>query len=363
MENYNSRKLVMVLSQAQLMLAVQMKLKNLCSESVDLILASSRLYEIYKNRKLEKIFNHVYYTEDRKLSKIDLLIAFFSPFHGIRQYVKLDPDQYEDIFFWNPTWLYYYLHKYSVKRKRNYRWHIISDAASSFIAETPEIKPRYKLFIAGYLLNLIDKIFFRYGEILDQKFDIYTWQPRFVMYETKHELVEVPSIDCTDKDFVNFLNSLFNYTHKDIKEKIIFLDKARDDIYDNKDILRIIKNIVNVVGSNNIIIKKHPREKKELYDELGNGVKIINDNFPWELYCLNEERRDRVIIGYYSSSLVLPYIIFGCTTKTYSIAALITKHVQEIDQYYNKLFYDMADKTKCFYEVNSMDSLVSELKK
>lgn len=363
MQRERKRVLMLVCTQIQLMLVLQIRSKMLQNKEVDVILISKKLEAIYANQLLEAIFDKVYYVDDKKLKKWEMIIAFFNPGYAIKKYVSIQQEAYSDIFFWNPNWIYYYLYKYQYISNNFYKWHLISDACGSYVAETPEIRAMYPPRGLGQLLNFIDVKIWKYGKIEEQKYDIYLWNPEYLVYKPVHKVIAVPCIDIKEKDYILSLNRIFNYEHLPVEEDIIFLDTASDGAYDESVLVRIIDEVAQIAGDRRIAIKKHPRDTIEKYGLLRKNVRVIENNFAWELFCLNEGTGAKTIIGYLGSTLVLPYILFGLKQKVYVLNDIIPTSdlYPQISQRYDLLLKRIENENDKFKLIYSLDELKSEL--
>ena len=362
MNDRKKRCLMLVKTQMQLLLALQIRKNRLKEQDADIVLIGKTFLNIYKNRELEEIFNSVYFIEDNKLSEIKSWIAFWNPDYWVKCYLQIDPSSYSDIFFWNPTWIYYYLYKYSAVNKQKYCWHLISDAIASYIAEAPEIHPRYGRAWNKWM-NVLDRYIWKYGNLDNAEYDIYLCKPELAAYTSRHKFIRVPVIDKNDKNYVEKLNRVFGYQNQRIEQDVIFLDHAYDGDFDKREILSIIKRIGSTVGKDNFIIKKHPREKREIYKEVEDAANILESDVLWELYCLNGMADNKVIIGYYSSSFLLPNILFSNKIRTYAIFNLVQKKLQSsLMENYGKLLCVMEKNIDTFYNISSLEGLLEKVK-
>jgi len=114
------------------------------------------------------------------------------------------------------------------------------------------------------------------------------------------------------------LNFLFGYKHEEIKEEVIYVDQYLSDckLLDYEYEKFIIKNVMNICGIKNIIVKQHTSlfssEKYKEYKE----IKFYNNvNIPWEVVIMNEIYNNesflnnKILIGYNSTMLINTLIL------------------------------------------------------
>ena len=72
---------------------------------------------------------------------------------------------------------------------------------------------------------------------------------------------------------------------------------------------------------------------------------------------------NKVIIGYYSSSFLLPNILFSNKIRTYAIFNLVQKKLQSsLMENYGKLLCVMEKNIDTFYNISSLEGLLEKVK-
>ncbi|MBE5803025.1 MAG: hypothetical protein E7316_00760 [Clostridiales bacterium] len=122
-------------------------------------------------------------------------------------------------------------------------------------------------------------------------------------------LFPLQKIDLLTPDQKDVLLGLFPATEQ-IQEKIIFFegcfhgDGLITDEYD------LLMKIVERVGRENIIIKRHPRNKVDRYTD--RGLKVMgNVNIPWEIMLLTQSLTGKLLISVASYTCMSPMTIYG----------------------------------------------------
>ena len=114
-----------------------------------------------------------------------------------------------------------------------------------------------------------------------------------------------------DETFKTILSNVFEIKAKDlIDEDVIILDMIKDAKYDFGEVNRInetYKEIIEFFGTDDVIIKRHPRDVSKF--EL--GIKQYeNNNIPFESLCSQIDMNNKILVGVYSTSLVIPKLLF-----------------------------------------------------
>lgn len=361
--------LFVVLNRHELMIAIHIKKEVLQHQQADIILVSDKLTDVYDNHQLAVLFDKVYYVPDVRGPKVRYRLYYFvRPGKGLTYYVKnMDPLDYSDIYYWNPIWITYYLYKISLFTRNEYKWHFFTDGDSAYVDEEgyPTENRVYALHSVWNILNIIDRHVFRYPEISKQKKDIYLWQAKYRVGTPLENPQNLPQYKMNDYDYIHYLNKTFNYEYAPIKEKVIFIDAVNPyNKYSNEKLWDVIQKIIDCVGYENFVIKKHRRDSIDKYEALGQPVKIMDDNIPWELFCLNGGAEGKTIIGYYSSALFMPYIMSSIQAKTLCIHQLILEpeRLGERD-YWNYVHFarKVANDNKMIIEIENDEQLREEL--
>jgi len=127
-----------------------------------------------------------------------------------------------------------------------------------------------------------------------------------------------------------------------IKEKVIILDQPKDEMFNESDIKclnDIYDRVVKRVGYDNVIVKKHPRSDAK---EFKNIKYFESTGIPFELYCLNENMSDKVIISHSSTAVATPKVLFNQEPKVIVLTKLMKLITGEKDLF-EKYFKAVKD--------------------
>ncbi len=118
---------------------------------------------------------------------------------------------------------------------------------------------------------------------------------------------EIPKWNC-DLKLKDITNKVFSYSEKDNIEQFIVIFDGLYTGEKRKVVDTFYEQIAAVVGPENLIIKKHPRDKET-------PVKILNyysrSDLPFELICQNSNMEDKLLIGIDTTAIVTPILLLA----------------------------------------------------
>lgn len=164
--------------------------------------------------------------------------------------------------------------------------------------------------------------------------------------ESEQHVLAMPIFDETDR---NILNEVFGMTEeKQINEQVVIIDIKKDENISKAGkvyLEELYTKIADIMGTSNVVIKKHPRDMGE---EL-NGIKYYKeDSIPFELFCMNENVNNKILISAGSTAIVLPKILFGKEPQVILLSNLVQTTqsiIADSDGFYKKCkeFYSVPD--------------------
>ena len=139
---------------------------------------------------------------------------------------------------------------------------------------------------------------------------LYVYNPGFVQNIWGNiEVKNIPNYS-ENIEILNLLNNVFDYKEKLLlpcREKVIILEQAFATENDEKNQEKLISHIAEIVGSENIIIKLHPRSGEGKY---AGKYRTIKTSIPLELLIANEINIDKIFISVSSSATLNLKLIF-----------------------------------------------------
>lgn len=199
-------------------------------------------------------------------------------------------------------------------------------------------------------LEFLNKTVFNLQYIKGSVSALYLFNPELLDYDADMKIEKTAKIDCKDVEFKNYLNEIFAYAKsKDVYDKkYIFLEESIFMDWDERPDLKLVDKIADVVGKDNIMVKIHPRNPKNVFKE--NGYKTNeNTSIPWELIVLNTDMSDKVLISISSTALLNPVSVFGLDVRAYSLMKCIDRDLFP-NSYKNGLLDTVERSYNCFAE-------------
>lgn len=159
------------------------------------------------------------------------------------------------------------------------------------------------------------------GNIVRENLDgIIIRDKKLFTYEPSCKVIELDADISRSDRFKEELKTIFsvdNTAAKYNRRYIVFEDwsLANDPGF---PYMNFIEDLCEHLGSDNIIVKLHPRTEADRYSEL--GVKTLGaDGIPWEAIVATGDFKDKVLITISSSSLIGTYLLFGTLIKSYML--------------------------------------------
>lgn len=139
------------------------------------------------------------------------------------------------------------------------------------------------------------------------------------LYHGNKQTIPIPFTDEQMTENGKVLAQIFGINKKDLSysEKYIFFSGV-GDFEGGKPIGEIdIANIIaSIVGKDNILIKKHPRDKRDIFER--NGFHVDDkSNVPWETIVLNYNFKNHIFLSVTSGSVMFGSIVLKQGPKTF----------------------------------------------
>lgn len=329
-------------------LMIAIKIRSMYkSELFDIVIPSHvrTLVELKDKGLFDSVFDHVFcadynsaYNVARKL-KVILDIK-----KGIRLYFGCDiSNDYSDLFFWNPSELFFVLNAYFNFSNADVRVHIYADAFGGYIVDSPD-SPQdyagqcwddYPVFKNGFW-NVLFKTRYRTRYVRDMDYDFYMMKADLSIIKRNHAVVEIPSLDLAND--LELINHVYNYRNDNkIDYRWIVLTNVWGERHDVEIEKRILQEVITALPSVDTIIKPHPRYGAEFFGSF--NVNVIEADFPLELYLMNNNVEDKVFISDESSAILFSALVLDIRITVIWIRALYDGskiYDDELWKYYNR---------------------------
>ena len=319
--------------------AINLKINKYSDSEMDIFICNHFLNskEIFKNVKESNIFKNVYYIEDlNRSSFIYKKMVWLKCYNGIfdKRNKRYDMFCFSSYSAFNISIASY------LKQKFNSEVVFVEDG---FITYTKEYESNY-----GWFKMKLGKIFNIFNKNIIDKYMVYN--TNLICFETNRYIDEIPIIK---KEDINIFEVDENI-NKFQKYKYIFFDQKFDSLISSELKASIIKEVLNYINKNNVIIKSHPRECLKVESE----VEYYNSTIPWELISFRNNFDNKVFISFTSTACFTNTLIFN----SYAIIILLHKlinYTERTGDYKFELFINKVKQNNNveIYEPSSIQEL------
>ena len=167
----------------------------------------------------------------------------------------------------------------------------------------------------------------------------YFMEPELVKYKFNYPVLKAPKLNRDNKEIIKVLNYIFDYNAAEntYNEKYIFLESGSTFFYNSdSDIdVQYVKDLLKLVGKENILVKLHPRSKINRFSKLGVHV-VEKSSVPWELIQLNNHFDDKILIAIDSSPILTSHVYFNDKCKSILLYKAINNYKlagENLEQY------------------------------
>lgn len=147
--------------------------------------------------------------------------------------------------------------------------------------------------------------------------DIFLYEPDLFTAECDIPLKNIPKINKKNTKLINTLTSIFPNNDFPI-EKYIFFEESYIGDKKRANDFELFKSIVNIVGKDNIIVKRHPRNTIDRFTSLGYKV-MENWTTPWEVQLLTNDVSDKIFITITSTASITPFLLLNQKVLTFHL--------------------------------------------
>lgn len=349
----------------QCIVAITLKLTKFNNDEVDIIISdymkdSRKLYESIKKTGL---FNKSYHIEVRdffykgknlkyyiNVLKAELIPGYWAQKIGIKS-------EYEKFFTYNIDPLAQSVFYKLRKINSNTDVCLYEEGYSTYTSLYEKA-----LFSKTARLNVMRNIiglFIRRKYIIDFVQEIFIFDPDLLCWEVPFKIVKIDIIR-NNKVYDEILNTVFGFEElKDSYDKnIIFFEESY--YCDNRPIndLKMIEYISETLGKDNMMIKLHPRNRINRFEERG----YVTNNevgVPWEIIAMNmKDEKNKLFVTYTSGSVISYRILFQKKFKSIMLFDCMQQENSNINDSTRMYFEKFSKKySEDFYIPESLDEL------
>lgn len=325
------RRRVLILTDTyfQLIVAIQLKRTEYCNDEVDIIITdhSTGCEEAAERLRTERLFRSVFFVHDdnsvdesvfHKVKRY--LNARMHPRQALRRYAALD-DGYDVVLFSNASLLAHLICFCFRNQAACYR---MEEGYSTYTRPLLVKKPLRKVMIR-----------MAFGDLGKRLRGLYLFHPELFQQTVTYPILPLKGLDKRDEELKEVLNRIFEYddNREAYDADFIFLEEAFRLSGAEVDDIDVIRHISEVVGIENLVVKRHPRNKVELSP--GNKIRVNRVvGIPWELVLMNEDFSGKTLLTITSSSALAPVLFAFEPTKVYLLYQCVQKKSPMMDAGY-----------------------------
>lgn len=327
-------------------LFIKEQIKNI-NDQVELVIVDTfNDYQIIAERiQKAKIFEQVHVVCAQELIKtkgLKNIKKFFSIIflkHTMKKIFGKEISLYDEMYYWNYDAFIASFRSYQEIKGKKIKNFIYDEGYISYMP-IDEVIPKKNF------LKLIEKINSIRGikSVKRENTDgILLFEPEFIIKKPSYPVIRLNNT--IDKQILKkYLAKIFEAESviKKYDRKFILFEEAMLANQETVDDFSIFNNIVNFVGKDNVIIKLHPRTKKNRFRDL--GVKILgSDGIPWEAVMLLGDFKDKVLITIGSGSITNCRLIFGGNITSYMLFRILNIDLPQFNERYIKFWNDIGN--------------------
>ena len=320
----------------QILVATWIKYHYYKDDKADLLVHDRlRGYERVKENveKLDVFENVIVQPNHYKKNKFGKFVRIFKEYRFATSFFK--NKKYDEMYFANFGFSSQRIYDTLSRGKKRCKLNYFEDGILSYSSKVEYFYQRLKdngllkgnhetFLIKNHIYGAIDKFCVFTPELLE-------WNPK------AKEIFRIDTIDKSDDEFKGIINTIFDYDRlEDIYDKkYIFFEESYFQDTGYMEDVKLIDELAETVGKENLMIKIHPRNQTNRFKKRGYKT---NENtvIPWEVLALNLDLDDKVLLTIASSSIINPVAMFGCQAKSYSLINCLTEKPHQLNSDYSK---------------------------
>lgn len=334
--------IVLVNTHFQFLTILNLKLQEFREESWDIVISDeiSGYQDIAEKLREQRIFRNVYTIETRDIvhacGKKDYLkkisYIMLSESH-IKKFFPYKRNKYDYFWFDNVDSLVTHLlfEKFSDINK-NLKAIFFEECIGCCHKKKFDLR-EYKTFrLLGKKQNVLHK-----AKILDNIEAYYCFLPELVSIGKEDTKVrKMPVFSSENVELGQCIDEIYSLEELEdrYEEKYIFFEESfisnpGEEIVED---FQIVSQIAEKVGKENLIVKRHPRNKEDRFGKC--GIKV-NKNFsvPWEAVMLKQNFTDKIFITISSTAAFSIKVYFSNQSKVYVLSKAVKNRLERWNEF------------------------------
>ena len=304
----------------QLIAAIQIKLTIKKNEHVSVIISdhSNNAYLVYKRLLNEHVFNDLYFVKTKKVCEDQAF--FLKSVKGAKEAIcgrgsifDFLPrnEKYDEFLFYNYDIATHCLFAHIERYNSNVDVSKYEEGILSYNMDEVCFKKIYAIREKMGHGNLYPSV---------RKF--YCFYPD--LYSGRLEAIGIPLIASESNKLKKIVENIFSINTQTLiyKQKYIYFSGVYDfEGGESINELKFIQKLAELVGIENLLIKAHPRDNVQRFEEIGVQVDKMSEA-PWEAVFLNYDFSDKVFLTIISGSVINLNLMYRCSPKTFLLYKL-----------------------------------------
>ena len=321
----------------QLLTAINMKVSLFSDRSVDILLSDHSANAQMIRSNLEKIdlFNNVLFVETKQfLSQnilSDLKDVIELTFCNSNKFENMFPKDiaYSEIFYFNYDPILIAIYDRCKKNSAVPKCIRYEEGIFSYV-HIENLSMFRRMKIIRVLRRLINK-----GTIIDETKDVFCYYPELLQLDDA-KIHRIPLLTRDNKELLGIYNTIFHYDPdvEDFRQKYIFFTAVSASGPDNDPEARLVMEVADLVGKDNVLVKLHPRDARHCFGD--HGIEVSrSSSVPWELVQLNHDFSNHVFLTVSSGSAINTSAMLGDQIPTGILFPLLSAENSSNRQFYN----------------------------
>lgn len=315
----------------QIIMAINIALSVKKNSECYLIISdsSNNSFIYYNNAKKCKIFKRIFYIEHKKIIKElnrykkYILLFYYQLSKNNPIFYEIKNEYFDEVIAYNLSLSLGLLISQLIKKNNKIKCSRMEEGLISY--NYIDNNTLSNVSVLNRILN-----FFHFNEFIKRQNILYCLYPD--SYNGRLQSQQIPMLNYNNYELVNNLNIIFGINNRKLiyDKKYIFFSSILDfDGGESIGELKLAKEIANLVGYDNLLVKTHPRDNPERFIKEGLNVDT-NSTIPWEIIQLNYNFSNHVFISVCSSSVISINLIITNPSKTYYIYPFSNYHKNQL---------------------------------
>lgn len=147
----------------------------------------------------------------------------------------------------------------------------------------------------------------------------YVLRPDYLLIDVHCPVMKIKEFQKNNSMFLYKINGIFGYKSEECdvyENKLIYFEECTQA--EGKDFwgdIEAVNKIAEIVGKENVIVKRHPRNTKDRFAEAGFNTNR-NTWIPWEVIMLNQDVSNSIMIAIGCNSIIMADVMSDISGKS-----------------------------------------------